>query len=95
MHPELLSPTNCPHPPTFPLRWRTAARMVRAGYNVLLMDTDVLLINDPYEFWKKPPFSKFQILAQVRVEGGTEVRVCRLSSRQRGSQKILAQVRVD
>ena len=85
--------TTCPHFPTFliqfpppplppvPLRWRTAARMIRAGYNVLLMDTDVLLLNDPYEFWKKPPFSKFQILAQVRVEGGTEVGVYRLSNR--------------
>ena len=41
--------------------------MIRAGYSVLLMDTDVLLLNDPYEYWKKPPFSKFQILAQVRV----------------------------
>ena len=47
------------------LRWRTAARAVHAGYNVLLMDTDVLLLDDPYKFWKKPPFNQYQILSQV------------------------------
>ena len=48
-------------------RWRTAARMVRAGYNVLLMDTDVLVLDDPYRYWKKPPFDKYTLLVQVGV----------------------------
>eukprot|EP00195_Chlamydomonas_chlamydogama_P015030 CAMPEP_0202910010 /NCGR_PEP_ID=MMETSP1392-20130828/50857_1 /ASSEMBLY_ACC=CAM_ASM_000868 /TAXON_ID=225041 /ORGANISM="Chlamydomonas chlamydogama, Strain SAG 11-48b" /LENGTH=599 /DNA_ID=CAMNT_0049599963 /DNA_START=380 /DNA_END=2179 /DNA_ORIENTATION=+ len=51
----------------FSTRWRTAARAVRAGYNVLLMDTDVLLFDDPYKYLKSTPFDKYQILAQAKL----------------------------
>ena len=52
-------------------RWRTAARMVRAGYNVLMLDTDVVLLEDPYRFWKKPPFEKLTLMAQASwLDGG-------------------------
>ncbi len=43
------------------------ARAVRLGYNVLVMDTDVVVFKDPYQFWKAPPFSNFTILGQAEV----------------------------
>lgn len=45
------------------------ARAVQAAYNVFLLDTDVLLFDDPYKYFKTPPFSAFQLLAQVRSQG--------------------------
>ncbi|GAX76869.1 hypothetical protein CEUSTIGMA_g4315.t1 [Chlamydomonas eustigma] len=46
-------------------KWRAAARAVRAGYNVLVMDTDVLLFEDPYKFWKAAPFKSYHLLVQA------------------------------
>ena len=38
-------------------------RAIAAGLNVLLLDSDVLLARDPYQYLKSPPFSGFQAIA--------------------------------
>jgi hypothetical protein len=42
--------------------------VLRAGYNLLLLDTDVLIFDDPYKYFKAEPFSKYNLLAQVQEE---------------------------
>ena len=37
-------------------RLRTGARTLRLGYNLLFLDTDVVIFDDPYKFLKAPPF---------------------------------------
>ena len=58
--------------PPWRRRWRLAARVLRAGYNLLLLDTDVLVFDDPYKHFKAEPFSKYNLLAQVRVGSSKE-----------------------
>ncbi len=48
-------------------RYRTLARLVRMGYNVLMTDTDVVWFDDPYRFLKSPPFSNFTVINQAEV----------------------------
>ena len=36
-------------------------RAVRLGYNVLSTDNDVMLFDDPYTYFKSPPFSDFTV----------------------------------
>lgn len=40
------------------------ARAVRLGYNVLMTDSDMVVLDDPYQYWKAPPFNAFTILNQ-------------------------------
>lgn len=42
---------------------------MRLGYNVLLLDTDVTIFDDPYKYFKQPPFSDIVVINQE--EGGT------------------------
>eukprot|EP00798_Chlamydomonas_sp_ICE-L_P007560 gene7560-712_t len=44
------------------LRWRFLARAIRLGYNVLSMDSDFMVLQDPYIFLKAPPFNSCQLL---------------------------------
>ncbi|GAX79799.1 hypothetical protein CEUSTIGMA_g7239.t1 [Chlamydomonas eustigma] len=46
------------------LRYKTMIRAVRLGYNVLMTDNDVVFFEDPYSFFKRPPFSHFVVLNQ-------------------------------
>lgn len=43
---------------------RTACRAARLGYNVLLLDSDVTLYDDPYKFFKQPPFQDLVVINQ-------------------------------
>ena len=45
-------------------RYRTLVRAVRLGYNVLMTDNDVVMFDDPYAYFKAPPFSHFTVLNQ-------------------------------
>ncbi|DBB03375.1 TPA: hypothetical protein ACH3X3_010747 [Trebouxia sp. C0006] len=47
------------------LRYRILARSVRLGYNVLMLDTDVMLMDDPYKYLKQPPFKDITVLNQA------------------------------
>ena len=40
-------------------------RSIRLGYNVLLLDTDVMIMDDPYKYLKQPPFSAFTVVNQA------------------------------
>eukprot|EP00798_Chlamydomonas_sp_ICE-L_P004759 gene4759-34509_t len=53
--------------PMWHTRWRTLARAVRMGYNVLCSDTDVVFFHDPYAFFKSPPFSNYTIINQAET----------------------------
>lgn len=48
-------------------RYRILARASRLQYNVLLLDSDVILFDDPYKYFKAPPFSNFTIINQAEV----------------------------
>ncbi|EFJ41466.1 hypothetical protein VOLCADRAFT_98512 [Volvox carteri f. nagariensis] len=48
-------------------RYRLAARAVRMRYNVFLVDTDVIFFDDPYLYFKSPPFANFTIINQPEV----------------------------
>ena len=48
-------------------RYRTLARAARLGYNVLLTDNDVAVFDDPYQYWKSPPFSSFNVLNMQEI----------------------------
>lgn len=50
---------------TWHLRRRTAARAVRLGYNVMVVDSDMIIFDDPYALFKSPPFSQVQLLIAV------------------------------
>ncbi len=41
-----------------------SCRSIRLGYNVLLLDTDVAVFDDPYKYFKKPPFQDIVVLNQ-------------------------------
>ena len=49
-------------------------RSLRLGYNVLLLDSDTVLINDPYVHFKR--LSSFHLIAQVRELWCRAVRAC-------------------
>ena len=53
-------------------RYRTMVRSVRLGYNVLMTDNDVVLFDDPYHYFKSPPFSHFTVLNQMEFWGTHE-----------------------
>ncbi|KAL4425434.1 hypothetical protein ABPG75_009450 [Micractinium tetrahymenae] len=40
-------------------RWEVTARALRMGYNVLSLDDDVSLLDDPYRYYKFPPLSRY------------------------------------
>ena len=69
--------SNCSHrhltqPPrsTCPM----ACRSLRLGYNVLLVDSDTAVFDDPYKYFKQPPFQDIVVLNQeespVEANGG-------------------------
>jgi len=55
---------------TFPM----ACRSLRLGYNVLLVDSDTAVFDDPYKYFKQPPFQDIVVLNQeespVEANGG-------------------------
>ncbi|GLI67397.1 hypothetical protein VaNZ11_011582, partial [Volvox africanus] len=53
--------------PLWHSRYRIAARAVRMRYNVFLVDTDVIFFDDPYVYFKSPPFANFTIINQPEV----------------------------
>ena len=56
------------------LHHRLAARSIRLGYNVFTIDGDVFFLNDPYLFFKRPPYSNAQLITQGE-SGGINVGV--------------------
>ncbi|KAL0053604.1 hypothetical protein WJX82_008204 [Trebouxia sp. C0006] len=46
------------------MRYRTVARSIRLGYNVLLLDSDVIVFDDPYKYLKHPPFKDIVVINQ-------------------------------
>ena len=40
-------------------------RSVRLGYNVLLTDSDMAIMDDPYKYFKHPPFKDITVLNQA------------------------------
>ena len=61
--PPTLPPTSFLH---LSQRYRTMVRAVRLGYNVLSTDNDVMLFDDPYAYFKSPPFSDFTVGSKQR-----------------------------
>lgn len=51
-------------------RWETTARMLRMGYNVLIVDPDSMFHHDPYLFLKSPPLNKYTLLYQKDAPDG-------------------------
>jgi hypothetical protein len=51
-----------------------ACRSMRLGYNVLLVDSDTAVFDDPYKYFKQPPFQDIVVLNQeespVEANGG-------------------------
>ncbi|KAL4423657.1 hypothetical protein ABPG75_000958 [Micractinium tetrahymenae] len=43
-------------------RWEVIARALRMGYNVLSLDADASILDDPYRYLKHPFFAKYQAL---------------------------------
>lgn len=39
-------------------------RLIRLGYNVLLLDSDTAMLDDPYKYFKQPPFDDIVVLNQ-------------------------------
>ncbi|KAG2437206.1 hypothetical protein HXX76_005869 [Chlamydomonas incerta] len=48
-------------------RYRLAARAVRLRYNTFIVDTDAIFFDDPYVYFKSPPFANFTIINQPEV----------------------------
>ena len=46
------------------------ARAVRLGYNVLSLDTDVVVLRDPYPHLKAPPYGDMHMVVGKSVRGG-------------------------
>ena len=40
---------------------------MRLSYNVWMMDSDIILFDDPYKYWKSPPFANYTIIDQIEV----------------------------
>lgn len=57
------------------IRHRIAARLVRMGYNVLILDNDVLLFNDIYKWFKAKPFSDYQFFTASEDESMWNINV--------------------
>ncbi|GAX76828.1 hypothetical protein CEUSTIGMA_g4274.t1 [Chlamydomonas eustigma] len=43
-------------------RWRTVARSVHMGFNVMTLDSDMIVLRNPYPLLKSPPFSNAVML---------------------------------
>ncbi len=52
------------------LRLMLLARAAVLGYNVLSLDTDVLVYRDPYPYLKAPPTAAAQLVVGRSVRGG-------------------------
>ena len=46
-----------------------ACRAIRFGYNVMLLDADVTVFDDPYKYFKQPPFKDFNVINQPESAG--------------------------
>ena len=42
-----------------------AYRSIRLGYNVLMMDSDVVVMHDPYKYFKHKPFKDITVMNQA------------------------------
>lgn len=42
----------------------SSCRLIRLGYNVLLLDSDVAVLDDPYKYFKMPPFNDIVVFNQ-------------------------------
>ena len=62
---------------------RLAARAVRLGYNVLKIDADVFFLNDPYHFFKRPPYGDAHLITQGEL-GSINVGVMYAQNASRG-----------
>ena len=40
-------------------------RSIRLGYNVLMLDSDVSIMDDPYKYFKQPPFQELTVINQA------------------------------
>lgn len=40
-------------------------RSIRLGYNVLMIDSDVIVMRDPYKYFKHAPFKDITVLNQA------------------------------
>jgi hypothetical protein len=52
-------------------RYRLAVRLVRLRVNTFLVDTDVIFFDDPYLYFKSPPFANFTVINQPEVRPAT------------------------
>ena len=50
-------------------RLRFAARALRLRVNLLLLDTDVVLLDDPYKYLRAPPLADKTVVLQVSLCG--------------------------
>jgi hypothetical protein len=57
------------HEPAAAARYRVTARAARLGYNVLCTDSDIVVFDDVYRYFKSPPFSEYQVINQAEVGG--------------------------
>ena len=48
-----------------------ATDVFRAGYNLLYMDSDTILFDDPYQYFKAPPFNHINLLNMPENPCGT------------------------
>ncbi|GIL46235.1 hypothetical protein Vafri_3264 [Volvox africanus] len=48
-------------------------RIVRQGYNLLSLDTDVIVFREPYSFLKHPPYGSAHMLVGKSIRGGSMV----------------------
>lgn len=49
------------------------ARIVRMGYNLLALDLDIGLYDDPYKYFKAPPFRDINLMSQVSACRNTKL----------------------
>lgn len=43
-------------------RLRMAARALRLGYNLLFLDTDIIIFDEPYKYFKSPLFADVNVI---------------------------------
>ena len=49
-------------------RFRTAARILRQGYNLMFLDTDLVIFQDPYKHFKAEPLASKNIMFSGTAE---------------------------
>ncbi len=59
-------------PGLWKIRYRLTARAARMGYGVLSTDADVVIFDDPYRYFKSPPFANFSVINQPELLWGED-----------------------